>query len=64
VYETWVRRGNGVEPSSLFTLRRNRSGDAAIPGPLEGADAVLVTAEPRGGSSQPTSRPLLQASLN
>jgi anti-sigma-K factor RskA len=64
VYETWVKRGGEVEPSSLFTLRRNRSGDAAIPGPLEGADAVLVTAEPRGGSSQPTSRPVLQASLD
>jgi anti-sigma-K factor RskA len=64
VYETWVQRGGSVEPSSLFTLRRNRSGDAAIPGPLEGADAVLVTAEPRGGSSQPTSQPLLTASLH
>jgi anti-sigma-K factor RskA len=64
VYETWVQRGGTMEPSSLFTLRRNRSGDAAIPGPLEGADAVLVTAEPRGGSSQPTSRPVLRASLD
>ncbi len=64
VYETWVQRGGSVEPSSLFTLRRNRSGDAAIPGPLEGADAVLVTAEPRGGSAQPTSAPLLRASLH
>ena len=64
VYETWVQRGGSVEPSSLFTVRLNRSGDAAIPGPLEGADAVLVTAEPRGGSSQPTSTPLLHASLD
>jgi anti-sigma-K factor RskA len=63
VYEAWVQRGGSMEPSSLFTLRRDRSGDAAIPGPLEGADAVLVTAEPRGGSPQPTSTPLLRASL-
>lgn len=64
VYEAWVQRGGSMEPSSLFTLRRNRSGDAAIPGPLEGADAVVVTAEPRGGSPQPTSTPLLRASLH
>jgi hypothetical protein len=63
VYEAWVERDGDIRPSSLFTLRRNRSGDAAIPGPLEGADAVLVTAEPRGGSSQPTSRPVLQAKI-
>jgi hypothetical protein len=64
VYETWVQRGRTMEPSSLFTLRRDRSGDAAIPGPLEGANAVLVTVEPRGGSRHPTSNPVLQASLH
>jgi anti-sigma-K factor RskA len=64
VYETWIQRGGRVEPSSLFTLGRNGSGDAAIPGPLEGADAVLVTREPRGGSPQPTAPPLLQARLH
>jgi anti-sigma-K factor RskA len=63
VYETWVRRGHELKPSSLFVLRSNRSGDAAIPGPLEGADAVLVTKEPRGGSQHPTSRPILAAPL-
>ena len=64
VYETWVSAARTMEPSSLFTLRRNHSGDAAIPGPLAGADAVLVTAEPRGGSRHPTSEPVLQASLH
>jgi anti-sigma-K factor RskA len=64
VYETWIQRDGRVEPSSLFTLGHNGSGDAAIPGPLEGADAVLVTREPRGGSPQPTSPPLLHALLH
>jgi anti-sigma-K factor RskA len=64
VYEVWVKRGGRLAPASLFVLRRNHSGDAAIPGPLQGADAVLVTREPRGGSRQPTSRPLLQANLH
>jgi anti-sigma-K factor RskA len=64
VYETWVKRGDTVEPSSVFTLRRNRTGDAAIPVSLEGADAVLVTREPSGGSPQPTSPPVLEATLD
>jgi anti-sigma-K factor RskA len=63
VYETWVQRDGRVEPSSVFTLRNNRSGEAAIPGSLHGADAVLVTKEPAGGSPQPTSPPVLEADL-
>jgi anti-sigma-K factor RskA len=64
IYEAWVQRGGTVEPSSLFVLRRNHTGDAAVPGPLEGADAVLVTREPRGGSPRPTSPPVLRAQLH
>jgi hypothetical protein len=60
----WVQRGGTMEPSSLFSVRRNHSGEAAVPGPLDGADAVLVTKEPHGGSTQPTSRPLLSVSLH
>ena len=37
--------------------------EAAVPGPLDDADAVLVTREPRGGSQHPTSLPLLRADL-
>ena len=64
VYEVWLRRGAAVEPASLFETSRDRSGEAAVPGPLGGADAVLVTREPRGGSAQPTSSPLLSVSLH
>jgi anti-sigma-K factor RskA len=64
VYEVWVQRDGRLEPSSLFVLRRDRSGEAAVPGSLNGADAVLVTREPRGGSRQPTSAPLLSVQLN
>ena len=64
VYEVWVQRDGGLEPSSLFVLRRNRSGEAAVPASLDGADAVLVTKEPRGGSRQPTSKPVLSVQLN
>jgi anti-sigma-K factor RskA len=64
VYEVWVRRDGALQPSSLFVPRRDRTADAAVPGPLDNADAVLVTREPRGGSQHPTSPPLLQADLN
>lgn len=63
VYETWLERDGVIEPGSVFVLRRDGSADAAIPGPLEGASAVLVTREPRGGSQSPTSLPLLKATL-
>ena len=63
VYEVWVQRGDRMEPSSLFVPRRDRSAEAAVPGPLEDAEAVLVTREPRGGSVEPSSDPLLRAEL-
>lgn len=63
VYEVWVQRDGVMEPSSTFVLEGDGSADAAVPGPLDDADAVLVTAEPRPGSEQPTSEPLLEASL-
>ena len=63
VYEVWVQRDGAVEPASTFVLRADGSADAAVPGPLDDAQAVMVTAEPRPGSDQPTSDPVLQASL-
>ena len=64
VYEAWVQRDGTLAPSGLFVPRRDRTADAAVPGPLDDADAVLVTREPRGGSQQPTSPPLLRADLH
>jgi hypothetical protein len=63
VYETWVKREGVLQPGSVFVLRHDGSADAAVPGPLTGADAVFVTREPRGGSRLPTSPPLLKAPL-
>jgi anti-sigma-K factor RskA len=62
VYEVWVRRGDSVEPASTFVLNRDGTAVAAVPA-LEGADAVLVTREPHGGSEQPTNEPVLEAQL-
>jgi anti-sigma-K factor RskA len=40
VYEVWVERDGALEPSSLFVPRRDRTAEAAVPGPLDDADAV------------------------
>ena len=63
VYEVWVERDGMMEPSSTFVPSSDGTAVAAVAGPLEGADAVLVTREPRGGSPQPTTDPLLSAPL-
>ncbi len=63
VYEVWVQRADVMEPRSTFVLSSDGTAEAAVPGPLEGAEAVYVTREPRGGSRQPTTEPLLSASL-
>jgi anti-sigma-K factor RskA len=64
VYEVWVERNGMPEPSSLFAVRSDRSGAAAVPGPLVDGDSILVTREPPGGSGHPTSPPLLRAELD
>ncbi len=62
VYEAWVMHDGVPEPAGTF---HSQDGQAVtrIEGSLEGADAVAVTVEPSGGSSMPTSEPLLTASL-
>jgi hypothetical protein len=62
-YQAWVQREGRMEPSSLFEARPNGSARARIPQDLDGADAVLVTIEPRGGSREPSSAPLVDVPL-
>ena len=62
VYEVWVQREGKMTPESTFVLRSDGSQDAAVRD-LNGANAVLVTQEPKGGSSSPTTAPLLRADL-
>ena len=63
VYQAWVQRNGRMEPSSLFAARSNGVGTAAIPHGLDGAQAVVVTVEPHGGSRRPTSSPLVSVPL-
>lgn len=61
IYEVWVQRGGVMEPASTFVLGRDGSAEAAVPGPLQGAEGVYVTTEPYPGSARPTSPPVLAA---
>lgn len=63
VYEVWVERGGVMEPASTFILGRDGSAEAAVPGPLQGAEGVYVSTEPYPGSARPTSPPVLVAEL-
>ncbi|MET0824552.1 MAG: anti-sigma factor [Solirubrobacterales bacterium] len=63
VYEVWVQRAGVMEPRGTFVLESDGSAVAAVEGPLDDGEAVLVTREPRGGSAQPTTEPVLSAPL-
>jgi hypothetical protein len=64
VYEVWLKRGARLEPSSLFVLQRDGTATVRVPRDVGGADAMLVSSEPEGGSERPTSAPLLDAPLD
>jgi anti-sigma-K factor RskA len=63
VLEAWVQRDGEVEPvQALFVPDRKGRASTELPD-MEGVEAVMVTAEPRGGSSQPTSAPIVTISV-
>ena len=66
VYMAWtVRPGEAPEPTSaLFTPRGDGSATASLTGDLDGVESVLINTEPIGGSQQPTSQPVLTATLS
>jgi anti-sigma-K factor RskA len=64
VYEVWVQRAGVAHPTdALFTVTREGRASVGVPGSLAGASAVMVTAEPDGGSAHPTSAPVIVARL-
>jgi anti-sigma-K factor RskA len=63
VLQAWVQRGERVESAkTLFVPNADGTATAVIDG-MEGVDAVMVTAEPRGGSEQPTGEPIVAVAL-
>jgi anti-sigma-K factor RskA len=65
IYELWLARsGAAPQPTSaLFGVTRAGDASVNVPGPLVGVHQVMVTAEPLGGSSHPTSSPIIVATL-
>ena len=63
VYQAWVADGEQIEPSSVFVVNSAGQGSASIPDMPAGADRVMVTREPSGGSEQPSTAPVLSAEL-
>lgn len=66
IYEVWLKHGN--EPprptKALFDVDTAGRGDVVIPSSVRGVSALLVTAEPDGGTRSPTSTPVVVASLS
>jgi anti-sigma-K factor RskA len=63
VLEAWVQREGDVEPvQALFVPDRNGRASTELPD-MNGVEVVMVTTEPKGGSEQPTSPPLVTLSV-
>jgi anti-sigma-K factor RskA len=62
VYQVWLKRpGRPPDPTTALFGVRDGSATVDVPGSLDGVDQVLVTAEPQGGSAQPTRDPVIIA---
>jgi anti-sigma-K factor RskA len=65
IYELWIKRG--TRPPSptraLFSVTASGAADVGVPGSVGGASAIMVTAEPAGGSRVPTRAPVIVAYL-
>ncbi|HUH80374.1 MAG TPA: anti-sigma factor [Solirubrobacteraceae bacterium] len=63
-YQVWVQRRGAPQPTdALFSVSSSGGATVAVPGNIAGVSAVLVTAEPLGGSRTPTSSPVIVARL-
>lgn len=64
IYEVWLKgSGAPVPTDALFGVTRGGSATVAVPGVNAHVRQVLVSAEPLGGSSAPTSVPVVVATL-
>jgi anti-sigma-K factor RskA len=63
VLQAWVEREGRVESAkTLFVPNQDGTASASIED-MKGVRTVMVTAEPRGGSVQPTSTPIVSVSI-
>jgi anti-sigma-K factor RskA len=65
IYQVWLLRDGEDAPqptTTLFSVTDGGRGAAEVPD-VEGVEAVLVSAEPLGGSAAPTTTPIITAPL-
>lgn len=62
-YQVWVRRRGEMVPQAIFNVGDDGNALTAVGDDLTGADAVLVTREPAGGSRAPSGAPLVRVKL-
>jgi anti-sigma-K factor RskA len=63
VYQVWIVRDGTPAPDAVFTVDRQGSGSVVLQGSLDDASTVLVTDEPAGGSTAPTTEPVMSAAV-
>lgn len=63
VYQVWVRGRHNLQSAGVFVLDRSGQAAVGVPQALTSGEQVLVTSEPAGGSSAPTTTPLAQAKV-
>jgi anti-sigma-K factor RskA len=65
IYEVWLKTTNGApQPTkALFSVTSRGAADVDVPGNLRGISTVMVTQEPAGGSTHPTSPAVIVAHL-
>jgi hypothetical protein len=66
VYEVWLSRASGApQPTdALFSVTNRGNGSVDVPDNLHGVKEIMVTSEPLGGSTRPTSPPLIRIILH
>jgi anti-sigma-K factor RskA len=63
ILQAWVQRGKRVvSAKALFVPNPDGTASATID-EMEGVSTVMVTAEPRGGSTRPTSGPIVSVAI-
>ena len=65
VYEVWIQRAGSPQPTNaLFTVSRAGDATVGVPGAIAGVKVVMVTSEPRDGSTVPTRSPVIVARVS
>lgn len=65
IYELWLKRPRSAPtPTSiLFSVTSAGAGEVGLPPRLRGVTQIMVTPEPKGGSTSPTHSPVIVAPL-